>query len=313
LVIGKVSVDLCYALRDSCLARIWALAQICEKKAMKLTDHIHLLKIDFEISIAPGKKFPRFVNVLLIFGEKITLIDTGVKGSEKVIFDYIEKQGRDIEEIDAIVLSHAHPDHIGSAAAIKKQTGCKVIAHPLESAWVEDIVLQHRERPVPGFFDLVDEPTKVDHFAEDQQTMKVGKSITIKFFETPGHSGGSLSMLFIEDRIFFTADSIPLKNDIPTYDNYRQLMQSLEKIRAVKEYDVLLTSWTPAITDMREAERLIEEGEIYMRKIDEVVHECYNRTNSVSLENCRRAIDKLGLSSVLANLLADRAFRSHLL
>jgi hypothetical protein len=30
---------------------------------MKLTDKLHLLEIDFEITLNPGKKLPRFVNV----------------------------------------------------------------------------------------------------------------------------------------------------------------------------------------------------------------------------------------------------------
>ena len=76
---------------------------------MKLTDEIQLLQIDFEITISPEKKIPRFVNVLILFGDKITLIDTGVKGSEKIISDYIQKQNRDISEIDRIILSHSHP------------------------------------------------------------------------------------------------------------------------------------------------------------------------------------------------------------
>lgn len=61
---------------------------------MKITDQVHLLKIDFEIAISPEKKLPRFVNVIIVFGHKITLIDSGVKGSEKKIRQYIEEQGR---------------------------------------------------------------------------------------------------------------------------------------------------------------------------------------------------------------------------
>ena len=118
---------------------------------MKLTDKIHLLQIDFEISISPEKKLPRFVNVILIFSDKITLIDTGVKGSEIYIFDYIKLQNRDHSEINSIILSHSHPDHIGSAAQIKSLTNCKVYAHKLEKEWIDNIELQNRERPVPGF------------------------------------------------------------------------------------------------------------------------------------------------------------------
>ena len=61
---------------------------------MKLTEKIHLLQIDFEITLSPERKLPRFVNVIIIFGDKITLIDTGVKGSEEKIFDYIKRNKR---------------------------------------------------------------------------------------------------------------------------------------------------------------------------------------------------------------------------
>jgi len=43
---------------------------------MKLTDKIHLLKIDFVITLGPEIKLSRFVNALLIFDDKITLIDS---------------------------------------------------------------------------------------------------------------------------------------------------------------------------------------------------------------------------------------------
>jgi hypothetical protein len=43
-------------------------------KDMKFTDKIHLLQIDFEIAITPEKKLTRFVNVIIIFGDKITLV-----------------------------------------------------------------------------------------------------------------------------------------------------------------------------------------------------------------------------------------------
>jgi len=42
---------------------------------VQLTTNIHLLQIDFEIPIAPDKKLNRFVNVIIILGDKITLIE----------------------------------------------------------------------------------------------------------------------------------------------------------------------------------------------------------------------------------------------
>jgi hydroxyacylglutathione hydrolase len=279
---------------------------------MKLTDKIHLLQIDFEISISPEKKLPRFVNVILIFSDKITLIDTGVKGSERYIFDYIKHQNRGYSEIDSIILSHSHPDHIGSAAQIKSLTNCKVYAHKSEKEWIENIELQNRERPVPGFYNLVEKPVTIDQFLDHGQEISLQDSITLKIIKSPGHSKGSLNILFREDRILFTADSIPLKNDIPNYDNYWNLIESLDAISQCQDYDILLTSWTPPIVDSSEIRGLIKEGKDYIQKIDSIVKDCYKTNHKNSLENCKLVIEKLGLPSFLANPITDKAFQSHL-
>jgi hydroxyacylglutathione hydrolase len=280
---------------------------------MKLTDKIHLLRIDFEITLSPDKKIPRFVNVILILGDKITLIDTGVKGSEKIIFEYLQKQNRDSSEIDEIILSHSHPDHIGSAAVIKELTDCKVFAHALEREWIENIELQCKQRPVPGFYNLVDQSVTIDEFISDQQIKKIQEGMNIRFIKSPGHSKGSLNMIFEEDKILFTADSIPLKNDIPNYDNYLELMESLETIKRYRGFKILLTSWTPPLTDKQKIEKLILEGEEYMKRINSVVKESYKDKSTNTLEYCKIAIDKLGLPPSLVSPIVDKAFRSHLI
>ncbi len=279
---------------------------------MRLTEKLHLLRIDFEIPVAPGRKLSRFVNVLIVFGDRITLIDTGVQGSEGTISSYLEGNGRHLSEIGTIVISHAHPDHIGSAASIKGLTGCRVLAHRDDQAWIEDIGLQNRERPVPGFFTLANLPVKVDGLLEDGQLLQVDKGITLQMIHSPGHSKGSLNMLFVEDRILFTADSIPLKDDIPNYDDYSALMNSLRRIKDSRDYDVLLTSWTQPLTDKCEIEKLIDEGENYILKLDRVVKETYTGKESESLSFCTKAVQKLGLPPFLVGKVVDNAFRSHL-
>ena len=96
---------------------------------MKVSEHIHAIKIPFQIQISQGKIVERFVYVYLIYGEEICLIDSGVTSSEQIIFDYIRQTGRNPNEISLIILTHSHPDHIGSALAIKKASGCLVAAH----------------------------------------------------------------------------------------------------------------------------------------------------------------------------------------
>jgi hydroxyacylglutathione hydrolase len=281
---------------------------------MKITDKIHQLRIDFNIQLTPEKILPRFVNVLIVFGEKITLIDTGVKGSEEQLFNYIAENGRSFTEIETIILSHAHPDHIGSAARIKELTGCKILAHELEKPWIENIDLQEKERPVPGFFNLVDRSVKIDEFLSDKQKMNLGKEIEVEVIHTPGHSKGMLSLLFREDKVLFTADAIPLKNDIPNYDNYLQLIDSLSGIRK-QDFKTLLTSWTPAFTDnvVVAVEELITEGETYLKLIDRAVKENYIGEETEPLQFCRKTVIQLGLPPFLANPIVERAFRTNLI
>jgi len=280
---------------------------------MKLTEKIHILRVDFEIAISPEKKLVRFVNVILIFGDKITLIDTGVKGSEEKLFAYIEQNNRNISDIETVILSHSHPDHIGSANKIKELTNCEILAHESEAGWIENIDVQNRERPVPGFYNLVDHPVIIDGMLEAGQELKVANDVTLLIIHAPGHSKGSVNILFKEDRIFFTADSIPLKSDIPNYDNYFDLIKSLKVIKGNAQYNILLTSWTPPLTTKAEIDKVILDGEEYIMKIDNAVKETYMGDEAEPFVFCRRTIEKLGLPPFLVTPVVDKAFRSHLM
>lgn len=280
---------------------------------MQITNQLHQLRIDFNIQLAPDKIMPRFVNVFIFFGRKITLIDTGVKGSEEKIFNYIAENGRSFHEIDTIILSHSHPDHIGSAACIKELTGCRILAHKKEQHWIENIDLQEKERPVPGFKLLVDRSVDIDEFLVDGQIIQLDNQISVGIIHSPGHSAGLLSMYFIEDKILFTGDAIPLKNDIPNYDNFQELKQSLWTIKVGIPYQTLLTSWTPALTNIGEIEQLIAEGENYLNQINAIVQPIYKTEESQPFENCSKAIQQLGLPPFLVTPIVDKAFRSHII
>jgi glyoxylase-like metal-dependent hydrolase (beta-lactamase superfamily II) len=199
---------------------------------MQITKHIHAIKIPFQIAIGPGIKVDRFVYVYLIYGKKIYLIDTGVATSEKMIFDYIRKTGRNPEDISLIVLTHSHPDHIGALHEIKRATGCTIAAHHGERSWIEDVEQQQRERPVPGFHSLVGGSVLIDRILENGDILDLD-GIRLEVFHTPGHSRGSISLLLPEDRALFTGDAIPLAKDLPIYDDVLASVRSIKKIKAL--------------------------------------------------------------------------------
>ena len=168
-----------------------------------------------------------------------------------------------------------------------------------------------KERPVPGFLQLTDRSVKLDGFLVHGQVIEAGENVSLKIIHSPGHSKGSINILFPEDRILFTADSIPVKNDIPVYDNFYDLMNSLHRIRTNPDYAILLTSWTPPLTDREEIEKFFNESEGYLKALDETVKGIYIGEESGALEFCKKVILTLGLPDFYVNPVVDKAFKGH--
>src|ERR1700682_2432618 len=76
----------------------------------------------------------RFINGYLIEdGGRLTLLDAGLPGYLGDFLRELQSMGRRLEDIDAILLTHSHPDHFGIAERVRSAAGAKVYAHPLES------------------------------------------------------------------------------------------------------------------------------------------------------------------------------------
>ena len=275
---------------------------------MQITKHIHAIKIPFQIAIAPGIKVDRFVYMYLIYGKKIYLIDSGVANSEKMIFDYIMKTGRNPEDISLIVLTHSHPDHIGAAHEIKRVTGCTVAAHHGERSWIEDVELQYMERPVPGFHSLVGGSVMIDHVLENGAFLDLD-GIRLEVFHTPGHFRGSISLLLPKDGALFTGDAIPLAKDLPIYDDIQASVRSIKKIKAIDGIEILLSSWDDPKKGIN-ANQIMDEALSYLQRIHEAVTEVDN--NEISYDQlCRLVLRKLHLPETTANPLIARSFEAH--
>ena len=172
------------------------------------TESIHPIKILFGIPISPDKIVERFVYSYVLEGEKICLIDTGVTGAEKDISIALQKCSKNLSDVDIIILTHSHPDHIGAASLIQHKSGAQVYAHTNERAWIEDVDRQGKERPVPGFAKLVAGSVALDRLLVDGDVLSFGEGLTFRVLHTPGHSSGSISLLSEENGILFSGDHI---------------------------------------------------------------------------------------------------------
>ncbi|SES90805.1 Glyoxylase, beta-lactamase superfamily II [Methanococcoides vulcani] len=271
---------------------------------MQVTEHVHAIKIPFSLTSDSGMLIERFVYAYLIYGREVCLVDCGVASSEKIIFDYMKKTGRDPQEISLIVQTHSHADHIGATPVIKELTGCEVAAHSDALEWIEDPDVQFRERPIPNFDTLSGGPVKVDRVLEDGDVIDLGEGMAIRVIHTPGHSNGSISLVLSPDHVLFSGDSIPLPGDIPIYDNVAEVISSLRKLRETGGVKLLLSSWDDPVKG-DDVYKAIDEGIDYVKR----VHEAVLGFSSVSWE---KVLEEIGLEGVPVNPLVVRTFEAHL-
>ena len=278
---------------------------------MQITDRIHALKIPFQIPVAPGKTLERFVYVYLIVGGEICIIDSGVQNTSAVIFDYLKKLGRKPQDISLLVLTHAHPDHIGSARAIHAATKCKVAAHPDAKAWIEDVEIQFNERPVPGFHALVGGSTPVDRLLHDGDVIDL-ETVALEVLATPGHARGSISLYCKEEGVLFAGDAIPQANDLPIYDDAATAVASIKRLKGLAGIEYLLASWMDPLAGAA-AYKMMDAGLEYMQRIHGAIGEIAAKGKvDDPMELCARMVQILGLPEIAVNPLIAKSFVSHL-
>jgi glyoxylase-like metal-dependent hydrolase (beta-lactamase superfamily II) len=280
---------------------------------MQISKHVHAIRIPFSITTPSGVYMERFVYVYLIYGTNgVCLIDAGVASAEEKIFDYLRKTDRKVQDISLIIQTHAHPDHIGATRTIKAETGCSVAVHPAEKAWIENVQLQARERPVPGFDSLVAGSVAVDRTLEDGEIFDLGCGLKLQIFHTPGHSRGSISILLLGYMALFSGDAVPIPGEMPIYEDVLASVASIKKLKRIEGVRHLLSSWDePREGD--EVYRRMDEGLDYLQRIHEaVLKEAGNDPSPEPLELSKRVLGKLGIPPVAANPLVARSFAANL-
>jgi hydroxyacylglutathione hydrolase len=96
-------------------------------------------------------------------------------------------------DVIAILLTHAHFDHIGGVDEIRKLKGCPVYLHDLEADWLTDAKKNGSARWSDVTPPITTEPA--EYGLDDGQTLNL-LGIDLKVIHTPGHSPGSVSFLW---------------------------------------------------------------------------------------------------------------------
>ncbi len=155
-------------------------------------------------------------NAYLIEGEDgLTLIDTGYPDKEAAVFGAIHGLGRSLDQLKHLIFTHGHPDHIGSAAAIVRQTGARTYMHPLDISMTESGGPFRPLSAAPGLLrrvlcTLLYNPEKHLEPVTINQALTPGEILPIaggiEVIHTPGHCAGQVALLWRPGRMLFTGD-----------------------------------------------------------------------------------------------------------
>ena len=153
----------------------------------EVTPHVQRIVVGPEGS--PGQYPP---NVFLITGSSgAVFVDTAYGQDDEVETALDAWRAGGSLPVAAIVLSHRHTDHIGGAGRLREATGGKVVAHADELKGIEE--------HAPGL--------RIDATASDGERIYLG-GVTLEYIDTPGHTMGSICVLYHEEGLLFTGDTI---------------------------------------------------------------------------------------------------------
>jgi glyoxylase-like metal-dependent hydrolase (beta-lactamase superfamily II) len=152
-------------------------------------------------------------NAFLIDGDDgLTLIDAGRSKAVDLLLNTITELGRNPAELHRIVLTHAHPDHVQAAPALREHTGARILIHAADAAWLPggQVPASGRSGAGPRRFDQLP-AGRWTPFTPDA-TVEDGELITgsggLRVIHTPGHSPGHIALLHEPTRTVLAGDAV---------------------------------------------------------------------------------------------------------
>ncbi|HAJ26573.1 MAG TPA: MBL fold metallo-hydrolase [Syntrophus sp. (in: bacteria)] len=166
-------------------------------------------------------------NAYFISGDKRILIDPGHEHLLQHVLDGMESVGVGTEDVDVVIATHGHPDHLEGVRKFGKPT--MFAMNEDEYAFIRKLAGNYFRIPEPDFFLTAGDLT-------------IGSEL-FQVFKTPGHTPASICLYWPAKKALFTGDVVFNqgigRTDLPG-GNGEMLKESIEQLSSL-DVDFLLT------------------------------------------------------------------------
>lgn len=237
------------------------------------------------------------VNSIFIKGlDTLVVVDTGVTEKKKILLDEIFKY--DFAKL-LIILSHAHPDHIGNNYALKEKYNPIFISNFYSKELLENyeyqfsrIVEQVEEyfnidKNVKNFyFGLLDAEVNIDISFFNEMEINLGDR-SLKLLHLPGHTIGDIGIMDKENKILILSELI-FKHSrdmiiyIEDYNQYLNSLSKIEKLTSDNNLDMLITSHEEKpFNGTKNILEIINYNKEYIKRLKKDIENIYKKNKSI--------------------------------
>jgi glyoxylase-like metal-dependent hydrolase (beta-lactamase superfamily II) len=210
------------------------------------------MKVANGVYVLPIPRSPQepesVLNLTLIVDEynDNTLVDAGLPDQMEAISAALVEAGIGVGDLRRIIFTHQDLDHVGSGAALVRQSGARVLAHSADAPYIEGSLRLLKPSPemleqrpqMRGVLERL-EPVGIDEYVEDGTRLDLAGGA--KVISTPGHTPGHISLYLERSKVLIAGDALRAERGTlngPNPSMTLEMRTAIQSIRRLADLEI---------------------------------------------------------------------------
>jgi glyoxylase-like metal-dependent hydrolase (beta-lactamase superfamily II) len=210
------------------------------------------MRVANSVYVLPIPRSPQepesFLNITLIVDEQNgnTLVDAGLPDQMEAIGAALVEAGIGVVDLRRIIFTHQDLDHVGSGAALVRQSGARVLAHPADAPYIDGSLRPLKATPemleqrpqMRGVLERL-EPVRIDEYIENGTRLDLAGGTKVIF--TTGHTPGHISLYLERSKVLIAGDALTAERGSlngPNPSMTLDMRTALQSIRRLADLEI---------------------------------------------------------------------------